>query len=569
MNSINLRHAIRMLTTILLICAITACGGGSGVSTSLTPANLTISVVPASIIDAQTGWTQASMRGTVHYYCDCGTGASGTCVAGDDANAGTSSSAPRRTIANAITLMASLSGTNTVALCQGGAFNAAASLNGAYAPGCAAGTTCTDLREYSPPSNDTAKPIITMATNNNLFHLEENRGGVRIFNLKLIGDNAPADMNNIAFFFYNGVHDIEIGNLDIVNFSTGMDNENGGASPTSNISMTGNTFTNNSRFAYYGGSSGTKINYNVFESSGNSTSLVHTIYENNYGSIAYGVEIIGNYIHGQYGSTCLGSVLSSHGAIDGLKVQHNIVTIDSASTTGGCYGLEFSNQTNDTHPTFFKNAVFSGNTIINGGNTALLVTTCPGCIIENNLIISDWSYNGNINGIVVPAIVHRAQDVISDANIVRNNTVWFGPNVTGTGVGIVTNSEGTGHIISNNTVSSVQGSGTLNCFRHDLALTSYAFMDNNHCYGTVTTHYEYTHGTNLAAWQTYTSSYGFDAHSIGGAPMFASAASTGSYNFHPNTGSPLIGAGNNVNMSTLDFAGVTRPSSPAIGAFEP
>ena len=530
--------------------------------------SITISVVSAAIINVQSTWVSESVRGTPHYYCDCGTGASTSCVPGNNSNAGTSSSAPRRTIANAMTLMTTLSGTHTIALCKGGAFDATGQLGG-YAPGCTTGT-CIDLREYSPPSLDTAKPIINMATNNNLFHLEGARGGFRIFNLKLVGSNNPSDMDNIAFFFYNGVHDIEIGNLDIVNFSTGMDHENGGASPVSNILMSGNTFSNNSRFAYFGGGSGTKFNYNIVEGSGGGTNLIHAIYQANYGSIAISVEIIGNYIHGQYGPTCLGSVLQSHGAIDGLTVKDNIVSVEVGSVTGGCFGIEFSNITNDTHPTYFRNAVFSGNTIINGGNTALMVTSCPGCIIENNIVINDWPYNGNLNGIVIAGNPNRGIDDTSTSNTIRNNTVWYGTKFNGTGVGIVTNTEGSGHIISNNTVSSAQGSGTLSCFRHDLSLNSYSFMDNNHCYGTVTTRYEYTNGSNLAAWKAYTTVKNFDANSIGNAPVFINATSAAGYDFHPNSSSsPLLSAGNNANKSTLDFAGVTRPNPPAIGAYEP
>jgi len=158
--------------------------------------------------------------------------------------------------------------------------------------------------------------------------------------------------------------------------------------------------------------------------------------------------------------------------------------------------------------------------------------------------------------------VSRGDD-LSTANIVRNNTVWFGPNTTGTSTGIWTNTEGTGHIIANNTVSSAQIAGTVNCYRHDLALGSYAFINNNHCYSTVLNHWEATHGTTLAAWQTYS---GFDSASIAGSnPQFTAAGT----NFAPAAGSPLIGAGTASHMSTTDFAGKTRPSPPAIGAFEP
>ncbi|MBU1775617.1 MAG: hypothetical protein KJ899_03130, partial [Gammaproteobacteria bacterium] len=59
---------------------------------------------------------------------------------------------------------------------------------------------------------------------------------------------------------------------------------------------------------------------------------------------------------------------------------------------------------------------------------------------------------------------------------------------------------------------------------------------------------------------------GFDSASIeGDDPMFTAVGT----DFTPAAGSPLIGAGSNVNKSTLDITGATRPSPPAIGAFEP
>ena len=47
--------------------------------------------VPASIASVQAAFAAEPMRGPVYYYCDCGPGAEGDCVAGNDANAGTSS----------------------------------------------------------------------------------------------------------------------------------------------------------------------------------------------------------------------------------------------------------------------------------------------------------------------------------------------------------------------------------------------------------------------------------------------------------------------------------------------
>jgi hypothetical protein len=115
-------------------------------------------------------------------------------------------------------------------------------------------------------------------------------------------------------------------------------------------------------------------------------------------------------------------------------------------------------------------------------------------------------------------------------------------------------------------MSTNPGSGTaVNCFDYQLPLTSYAFVNNNHCYANAAHKWSYTNGATLAAWQTYSS--GLDSASIEGAPNFTSTGITG--NYHPAVGSPLIGAGNNTYKSASDAWGTARPNPPAIGAFEP
>ena len=85
--------------------------------------------------------------GAVYYYCDCGTGAAAGCVAGNDANAGTDPSAPRRTFANARTRFNGMNAGDTVALCRTGAWNENG--GGIYNARCRAGNTC-DFRDYIP-----------------------------------------------------------------------------------------------------------------------------------------------------------------------------------------------------------------------------------------------------------------------------------------------------------------------------------------------------------------------------------------------------------------------------------
>jgi hypothetical protein len=541
--------------------------GGGSVGKSVTI------VISSTIASAAAACAAEPMRGTVYYYCDCGTGADANCLPGLDTNAGTNAAAPRRTIADAVNRYHGLTGTNTIAFCKGGAFDAMPtnwlSLNNAS---CAAGTTCNDLREYAPTTFKngavpTAKPIInTVATDVSTFAVTGVNGGLRILNLSLKGSTGGATNGSHAFFFYRGAHDVTMCNLDMDAFDMPVYNESGGDADakTTNIKLTGSNITNSRVIAYLGGGDNAEISYNNWDGNGSSNMFDHTIYLGTSKNIS-NVQVVGNYIHGQYGPTCLGAAMIAHASIDGLLVKDNIVALEATQTAPGCWGIGFNNNTNATHPQYYRNAVFSGNTVINGGNLGFTVSSCPGCVIENNVIIQNWASGGG-TGISVPSYGANATrgDDVNTANVIRNNTVWFGPNSTGTSTGIDVNVEGTGYIVANNTVSSVQTTGTLNCFRQRLPLSSYAFINNNHCYSTVANKWETTQGT-LAAWKTYAAAYGFDSASLTGDPLFTAPGT----DFTPAAGSPLIGKGGTTQKSTYDKAGKTRPSPPAIGAYEP
>jgi len=122
------------LAVLLAVTGLSSCGGGGGGSDTTdttpttTPTTPTAPSIPMSI-EAAAAWASTPYRsGTITYYCDCGTGAEGDCVAGADTNAGTASS-PKQTIASAITTLNAASSNDTVALCKGGPFNAAAGLS--------------------------------------------------------------------------------------------------------------------------------------------------------------------------------------------------------------------------------------------------------------------------------------------------------------------------------------------------------------------------------------------------------------------------------------------------------
>ena len=510
--------------------------------------------------------------GTVYYYCDCGTGASAGCHPGDDGNAGTDPDHPRRTIASAASLLRSHAAVNdTVALCRGGAFDATGSLQ-VGSTRCGAGVVCNDLRDYAPTTfAGVAKPVINNAAGNvSLFSITGNLGGVRIMNLRLVGDNGAMGNHNMGFFIYSSAHDVTACNLEMDLFDFAFYNEsNNGV--TQNIKLTGSRITNSRTMGYLGAGDHNEISYNEWEGNGSTNMFDHTVYLGTHDPVV-DVRLVGNAIHGQYGPTCLGAPVVVHGQFDGLLIDGNLVDVDHDKTTGGCWGMGLG-AGGYSEPAWFRHVRIANNVIRNGGNTPLTVANCPGCLIENNLILQDWTYGPStgvggwsVVGIGVPSDPARSAqgDDINDANVIRNNTIWFGPRSTGaTGIRLTT--EGSGHVVANNVVvdASLTPGQPIYCYDYGLALTAYAFINNNLCYSLLNSSWEKSRGS-LAAWRTYAVARSFDTASLVADPKYAL-----DQGFIPPAASPLVGAGSAAQGSMSDLFGRGRAAPPAIGAFEP
>jgi hypothetical protein len=572
----------RCFSVLAIVSSLTSCGDSITEENRNSNNNYTptpIIILPSSIAAEAKLCADAPMRGPIYHYCDCQAGAASGCVAGNDTSGDGTSAHPYRTLTHATALISSFTGNtnHTVALCQGGAFNSVApygeSINRS---GCTAGTDCDDIREYSPTTfSGTAAPLLkTTVSGQPLFRFSGNVGGVRILNLAL-QDNTGG-RNNALWAGYNA-HDITMCNTTMNDFAIAI-NLAGSltVTPAASVHIRGNTIINSTVIGFLGAASNSEINYNYWDGNGASNSLDHTIYL----SAAEGVtnmQLVGNYIHGQYGPTCLGVVFVAHGAFDYLNITDNTIEIDSDKSSGGCYGIGLGAAGSYTAPNYFRHTVVARNIIKNGGNLAMTIGNANGAVIEDNLIINDWPYPYEITGISVAAGPSRTSpaDDISTADIVRNNTVWFGPAVVNGGVGISTGDEGTGHIIANNTVtyaSSTTGGRGFSCYDHTLPLGAYSFMNNNHCYSAAAYTWNTSNGATLSAWQTYATSRGWDSASIGGAPHFVNATSSPGYDFHPNTGSPLSplpGKGSHANAPTRDLTNSTLfLDPPAIGAYE-
>lgn len=595
---------------IIVVSIISACGGSSKVDAPVvdvgphvTPTQPTIATIASKVADIVS--TPYLAGNAVQYYCDCQTGAGQGCTAGSDtAGAGTEAS-PFQTITAAMTWLNG--GANrTVALCRGGSFTLPPA-TGQYGlvlsanASCPGGSICNELREY-PIGGTGVKPLISNLTgNHSLFSTINGGGGFRFMNLKLQGywDTNRTKPGNYGFFLYSNsglgrppVRDIAIQNVDFDGFDLGVDNA---VNANNNITIIGSHFTNISTWGYLGGSSNLTIAYNSFVNCGSDNIYDHAIYFASHEPVS-NVSIVGNFISGfstaSANSKCIGSPLTGHAAVTNLTVSGNVI-IEEATADPQCYGIGFTNTTDAQGAIYFRNAIFSDNVVVNGGAAGIAVTSCPYCVIENNLVISQSNSGGS--GITTPSGTARTQDDVENNATVVNNTIYYGTTSSqGLRGGVSVGVEGTGHIVANN---AVMYAGTLhnlnrtNCFNYSLPLAAYAFINNNSCYSNDQgTNWVYgSTGYSISAWQTFSASAGaagtgFDtatassyadpgwtfAAPLGipaldetktGAQLFAAY-------FTPAAASPLSAAGNAANAPAADIANTARPATPSIGAYE-
>jgi len=587
--------------------------------TGLATANVVTQSTPAALYaSASSSCANMPLRstGTIRYFCDCAAGSQAGCVAGSDANPGTSASAPKQTWSAAITAFNAMNAGDTIALCKGGAWAITSTATPAFCSfalsnsSCAAGTSLTDpantstcdLRDYSPSWGGTAKPSIVGS--GGVAWITRQTGsmnGVRILNLAFQGSN-----NGPNGGVYNDERGLLIGvcgspisdsswlvcNNSFDRMRLGIQGPQAGTA--SNFRVTGNAFTMNDLDAIlgFGNGSNNSIDANFFDNNGGfrhpvSGNQAHTVYltplSNTGVGVATGTSIVNNeFRRSNAGGTpgaCATGVIVSHGQFNGLNIENNV--IDTAtSSLGGCEGISFSAAGSDN--TYFRNMTVRRNMVTLGSGVAISIGQAPGLAIENNIVALTGTSDTWKQAIWSPRDGARAGlDDVQNNTRIANNTVYMTGTANAGQFGIHAGGEGTGHIIENNTVYSVTGS----CFSTPLGTCSvggtvcmvvnnigdsgvlacsgtcnpnasaYAAVRTNACFGGASAFYARSPGSNFDPGPGVTAN-----------PLFTNPLT----DFRPAAGSPLIGAGTAANAPPTDFTLVkTRPNPPSIGAYEP
>ncbi len=424
------RTALWGLTlSVAATALLSACGAGTDTtydSAPPPPAAAPAPAVPSPSPVPAPAPSPAPGSAVTYYFSDCQAGAAAGCVPGNNANAGTSAAAPKRTLAGLD--VNTLAAGSQLLFARGGAW-ASFSLQLHNLNATAASPLVFDA--YTPPGGGTARPMLSPGGNffvfqTSLFGATEDTGGYVLRNLKLDGGGS----HGWGIHLRNRSHDILLDNLEITGFEIALHSQN--ESPIGNVTLRNSLIHHNSEMGMLGEADNLTLEGNTFEANNFSGSgFNHAIY---LGGSARNGAIRNNTFTNNSVCTrapcadgnpvdpnvCRGGNVTVHGQWDGMVIEGN--TIQQVASVGSCYG--FSITPGYTSAEFFRNFRVRNNTVINLGGCAICAGASVGPIIENNLLIN--RNNSWMSGVVLGANVGTpgaGGDDVDNGAMVRNNTM--------------------------------------------------------------------------------------------------------------------------------------------------
>lgn len=510
----------------------------------------------------------ACASATVYYVSDCAAGAAAGCVAGNDANNGTSVDTPWQTVAKASTMIGSLNGGDEIRFARGASF-ANARLQVYNTRSRAATPLIFD--SYKPKwGTGTQKPIFMAPTGVQAVQFEDSGNadhdeGYVVRNLDLRGTGTSTGV-----FIYNDADYITLENLDISGFAIGVNCSESNA-PNAGSNARNDHFTlrssnihDNKDIGYLGGCADVLIENNRFDNNGFGGGTMlnrnHSIYISGEG---VNVVVRGNVsTRSAVGSgLCQGVPIVAHGKQTGLVIENNVVD-ESTGAGPGCYGIQVNPGYGGIAESF-TNAVIRNNKVINVGNIGIAVGSCPNCVIENNFIVKEGA--GTFIGIAMPSEnIEVGLDAADTGLTVRNNSIYAAAAAYGS-QGIRVETYGSGHKVVSNMVYFGGATTGSSCYStKGLSLASFVAFDNNLCYSVSTsTTYSATYRTLLDA-----QAAGFDRNGLNKDPLLVALPSVANgYSMKASDTSPLLKTGNTLysvvsGTSNIGAYDRTPPSPP-------
>jgi hypothetical protein len=389
----------------------------------------------ASTGGASTGGAGNTPSGPVYYFSDCQTGAAAGCLAGNNANAGTSEAAPKRDLTG-INVNTLPSGTQLL-------FKRGGSWDWSTLRLARPENTFTPLAfdAYGTGAAPALRVISADPERQPNFGFEFSEwgstavhGGYAIRNLKLDGGGSGSH----AFFLRGAVDGVEIENVEITQFQIAINAQGDG--PIRHINLRNSRIVRNLDMGMLGGYSDSLIEGNVFEGNNFSGSgFSHGTYLSGHGSGVHNLVLRNNrYLRNSVTSSgsCTGGNMTFHGVLDNVLIESNVIEQDTAAA--GCWLMSIT--AGYTTAESFTHFIVRDNRLINGGNTALAVQSAPGIVIESNVIINTQATsqsaisigNSDYRDASYPSGVYPNGDAADGNAAVRDNTVCRSGGASGT-----------------------------------------------------------------------------------------------------------------------------------------
>lgn len=515
---------------------------------------------------------------TSYYISDCGTGANGSCVAGSDAAAGTSTGAAWQSTTKVNTIMSSLVAGDTINIAQGGAWNAAWIFSATnYSTD---GSNPVVIQSYTPSwctgGCIGTKPKLTATAGTPVIQYGSFGGagthcGLTVKDLELIGlgDNGT-DMGVGA---YNGTCYLVMDNLYIHDAQFGFDCEwtQGGQAGSQNyITLrNSNLYNNHSSGVLAGGDDATVnpshgcnhllIEKNTFSHNGwKRATLDHAIYiTGNYDTVIRANTFTAETYATTGNAGCGSTVIVSHDTVFGMLIEGNFFDETAVVANDGCYligpGTAGAGGVGNGVVDDLRDVVIRGNKGI-GGGSAVSINSIQRSIVENNIFsFTDATHDHICIGVQKMPYSNTDPDATGGPTTIRNNTCYMGAGTLGS-TAFYLNEIGAGHIMSGNVAYFDTGaSASATCFFYDTHTSSdFAVADYNQCFrvGGVAT---WSNKGNLAT----TQGLGFDTNSVTTDPSLLAVPASGNA-YVPKFTAALAAGHSGRGSSKNGFAGKVR-----------
>lgn len=526
-----------------------------------------------------------------YYVSDCGAGANAQCVAGNDANAGTSAAAPWRTCAQVSSRFPALAAGDQVLFARGSSqtacnLNFLSNLNsrasnpillGAYTPSWSTATTANPIL-----NGTTSAYTIGLVNSGDSTHDE----GYVVQDLHLVGTGTTSLLP--AIMMSQDVDYVTLRRLEIEGYRNGIQCSGGtsNALATGSDGLTEHIVIRDSNVHHNRGMgvllscSDSLIENNRFDNNGVGM-LDHQIYlddaaVNNIAVMTRQVVIRGNTLtnNAPYASDtavlptpggCRAVAIVVHGLKDGIIIENNTVSEPTVPLSTSCWGISVDSggYTGIYAKEGFTNVAIRGNTVINY-TLGIGVDLCDNCTVENNYLYSEQVGSA---GVVAPSKYNTAAisgNTLNNKLTVRNNTIYL-KNPNASSVGIRVSRDGANHVVASNLIYFGTGStSTTSCFiTGGLATSAFSAFDYNLCYYAATAGVWDSTRTTMAAQQAA----GFDLHSKAVDPVITAPVAP-LYSMVMGSSSPAINAGHPTQSSKFANRGLLRNTTPDIGAFQ-